>query len=168
MTAEQQVQDAAEQFIDEGADASQYFEEGDNALAIDMDGIEAAKFELIPQGTYECVIEELECKPSAASGKLCWYMKLAIVDGAFEGRKLFNNMSFSEAALPYTKASLMKIAPDVLHIRPFIPQKIADDGILVGRRLRVKTSIEAYEGEKRTKVKQLLASAEAGGDFITS
>jgi hypothetical protein len=144
----------------------EYFEEGDDSLVIDMDNVEEQSFELLPKGVYDCVIEDCEYKLSNSSGKPMWSLTLVVTSGEFEGRKLFANMSFSEKALPMTKATIMKIAPDVLQA-PFMPKKIADEGTLVGKNVRAKTKIEKYEGEERTRVANLMAPT-GGFDEFTS
>lgn len=138
------------------------FEQGDDALTINMDEVHAQSFELIPKGTYDVVIEKLEYSLSKSSGAPMWSVQLTITDGDFANRKLFTHLSFSEGALPGTKAAIQKIAPDLLS-SAFNPKKIAEEGSLVGIQARVKTGIETYQGEDRSKVKTWLAAA--GADF---
>jgi len=138
------------------------FEDGDDSLVIDFDKVEGQSFESIPKGTYAVVIEECEFKMSQSSGKPMWNMVLTISEGEFTGRKLFTFLSFSEKALPGTKTQITRIAPELLR-GPFDPKKIAAEGSLIGKIVRVKTKLETYEGEERTKVASFLTSASSDG-----
>lgn len=138
------------------------FEDGDDSLVIDMESVEGQSYEAIPKGTYAAVIEECEFKMSASSGKPMWNLVLTISEGDFKGRKLFTFLSFSEAALPGTKTQIQRIAPELLSKR-FDPKKIAADGTLIGKAVRVKTKLETYEGEERTKVASFLAAKASDG-----
>lgn len=143
--------------------ADDSFEEDDSSLSIDMDSVEEAKFEAIPKGTYDVVVEEVEFKHSNTSGKPMWNLTLVITSGEFKGRKLWHIMSFSEGAQPTTKAQLLKFAPELISSR-FDPKKIAESGKLNGKKFRVKTKIEPYEGQDRTKIAQVL-SPKDGDEF---
>lgn len=138
------------------------FEDGDDALTINMEAVEGQSFEVIPKGTYAAVIEELEFKMSNSSGKPMWAVTLTITDGEYSGRKLFTNLSFSEGALPNTKGQIQRFAPEVLS-SAFNPKKIAESGKLIGKSVRVKTKLETYEGEERTKIASFLAAAASNG-----
>lgn len=140
------------------------FQDDDDSLVIDMENVKAQSFEVIPKGTYNVVIEKCEYKRSESSNQPMWEMTMAITDGDFANRKLFTFMSFSEKALPGTKASIQKIAPALLE-GSFSPKKIADNGDLIGVVARVKTKIEPYNGEDRTKVAQWLAPEGSGDGF---
>lgn len=142
--------------------ADDSFEENDDSLSIDMGEVEEAKFETIPKGTYPVVVENAEFKYSNTSGKPLWNITLVITAGEFKGRKIWHMMSFSEAALPYTKAQLLKFAPELAATR-FDPKKIAESGQLTGKKFRVKTKIEAYEGQDRTKIAQVLPMGDSDG-----
>lgn len=142
--------------------ADDLFEDGDDALTINMDEVEGQSFEAIPKGTYAGVIEELEYKLSASSGQPMWALAVTITEGDYIGRKLFTNLSFSPKALPGTKANIQKIAPELLS-SAFNPKKIAESGKLIGKAVRVKTKLETYEGEERTKIASFLAGKASDG-----
>lgn len=138
------------------------FEDGDDALIINMDEVEGQSFEVIPKGTYNGVIEELEYKLSNSSGKPMWAVVITITEGEFTGRKVFHNLSFSEKALPGTKTAIQRMAPEVLS-SAFQPQKVAESGKLIGKSVRFKTKLESYEGEERTKIANFLAAKSSDG-----
>jgi hypothetical protein len=134
------------------------FEGGDGSVMIDLNSVEQASFEVIPRGTYAATIASCEYGLSQNSGMPMWTTQLEITEGEYEGRKLFNHISFSPKALPFTKKTLAAIAPELLS-GPFNPETTASD--MEGKAVRVKVSIEKYEGESRNRVKDLLAPAAA-------
>lgn len=142
------------------------FEENDSSLVFDMDAVEESSWEILPKGTYDCIIEDAKFAMSKSSNKPMWNVTLAVVDGEYANRKLFTYISFSEKALPMTKKQLNRIAPDLIS-KTFDPKKIADEGSLVGIQVRAKIIIEPYEGENKNKVTDLLAPTNGGGnDFL--
>lgn len=147
---------------------NELFEENDSAMVIDMENISEASFEVLPKGTYDCVIEKCDFAMSKSSDKPMWNIQLTVVDGEYKDRKLFTFMSFSEKALPMTKRTLGRIAPQLISTT-FDPKKIADEGTLVGTLVKAKTIIETYEGEKKTRIKDMLAPSNGGeDDFLNS
>lgn len=136
------------------------FEEEGESLTINMEDVAAQTFEAIPKGTYNVTIDSAEFKMSKSSNKPMWNLTLVITDGEYANRKIFTILSFSEAALPGTKAAIQRIAPQLLTAN-FNPKAIAESGDLVGLTARVKTKIEQYEGNDQTRVAGWLA---AGGD----
>ncbi len=141
---------------------SDTFEGGDGSVMMDLTEVEEATNEVVPRGTYSCTIEECNYKLSQNSGNPMWEIKLNIDDGDYEGRKLFTFLSFSDKALPLTKKTLAAIAPEFLS-GPFNMEEAASD--MEGKAVRVKTTIEKYQGEDRSRVKQLMA-AQAADAFI--
>lgn len=134
------------------------FEEGDGSLTMDLSNVEEATFEAVPRGKYPCVIETCEFKHSQNSGAPMWALTLAITEGEYEGRKLFSFLSFSEKAMPYTKRTLKAIAPEFLS-GPFDMADGASD--MEGKNVVANVTIEKYEGEARSRVKDLLAPSGA-------
>ena len=148
------------------------FESNESSLLIDLEAVEEQKFENIPNNKYPCVTEELEYKFSESSGKPMWAVKLTITEGEFEGRKLMTWISFSEAALPMTKTTLNRIAPDLIS-KTFDPEKIAEEGTMVGKQLIVRTKIEKItqgdrKGEMRTSVKDLYPGGSEADAFANA
>lgn len=141
------------------------FEEGDDALTINMNEVaEGGGFELIPKGEYDAVIEKLDFAMSKSSGRPMWNIMLSITDGEYVGRKLFAIISFSEKALPMAKMQINKIAPELLS-DAFNPKKIADEAKLIGTPVSAKVKIEVYEGENRSRVQTLGAPKSGTGEF---
>lgn len=134
-------------------------ETSDGGYVVDMTQVQEPSTEVLPKAIYNCEIDECEYKLSQASGLPMWAMILVVSDGEYQGRKFFNNMSFSEKALPYTKRSLAAIAPELLTV-DFRPDAV-DQYDMVGKRVRVQSKIGKNEnGEKRSEVAKLLPPAD--------
>jgi Protein of unknown function (DUF669) len=135
------------------------FEEGNN-LVVDLTGIQEAKFETIPRGIYNAEIDSVEFGMSQNSGAPMLTLQIAITDGQYQGRKLPTYWSFSQKALPFTKAAINRVAPEILTSK-FAPQQVADEGRLLGKPCRIRVNLEDYQGEPRSRITQILP-AEGG------
>lgn len=133
------------------------FEDGGN-LVVDLQGIQEAKFEAIPKGIYAAEIDAVEFGMSNNSGAPMLTLQIAISEGDYQGRKLYTYWSFSQKALPFTKAAIQRVAPELLGGK-FSPQKVADEGLLIGKPCRIRVNIEDYQGEPRSRISQVLAPA---------
>ncbi len=138
----------------------------EGGLVVDLrDTDENAGYELLPRAVYACVIDELEFGYSQSSGNPMWTWRVEVEDGDFAGRKLFTHTTFNEGGLPRTKKAIMRVAPELLE-GPFDPEEVAASGVMVGKRLRVRVDIKPYQGEKRNNVREILAPAGGGDDFV--
>lgn len=126
------------------------FQDGDSSL-VNWDDVNDVVDTPLPDGEYNVVITSCEYKLSASSGLPMWSTVLTVQGSDFDGRKLFENFSFSDKALPYTKKKLAQLDAGILAIKPFDLTKIPET--LVGKqtRVRVKGKEEEYQGEKRVR-----------------
>ena len=147
-------------FVSDDAYKSSVFEDGGN-LVVDLRGIEEAKFEAIPKGIYPAEVDSCEYGLSNNSGAPMFTVICMITEGAYEGRKLYTYLSFSQKALPYTKATIQRFAPELL-IGSFKPEQIAAEGRLLGKPCRIRVALEDYQGEPRSKIAQVLAPSSNG------
>lgn len=147
--------------ISEEVYAKSVFQEG-GGLVIDLASIEEAKFELIPRGIYDAEIDEWDFGMSENSGAPMFTGVFRLEHPDYSKVKLRSYFSFSPKALPYTKAGLNRFAKDVFGDGKFNPQKVADDGILLGRKVRIKVGHQDYEGEKRAKIDTVLPASSEG------
>jgi Protein of unknown function (DUF669) len=141
------------------------FEDGGN-LVVDLGGINEAKFEAVPKGLYEGEIDSAEYGLSQNSGNPMITLQVAITEGQYSGRKHYTFWSFSQKALPFTKAAINRIAPDLIAAGKFSPQRVCDEGMLLGRKCRIRITHEEYNGEMRSRIGQLLpplGNGAAGG-----
>lgn len=141
---EEEVEGAAHDTTEEDAAAGAMFENDEDGLVVNLSEVEEQKFELIPNGKQNIIIEENAYSLSKSSGKPMWSLKLNITGGEFKGRKLFPILSFSEKALPGTKAVIAVIAPELLDA----PFKVNDPNIVtsvVGRFAKVQVGTQKAE-----------------------
>ena len=141
------------------------FEEGGN-LVVDLGGISEMKFEAVPKGLYEGEIDSAEYGLSQNSGSPMITLTVAITEGQYAGRKHYTYWSFSQKALPFTKAAINRIAPDLIAVGKFSPQRVCDEGMLLARKCRIRITHEEYNGEMRSRIGQLLpplGNGAAGG-----
>lgn len=134
--------DTTEVEQDEAAGAM--FENNEDGLVISLSNVEAQKFEVLPVNTYNVIVEDNEFAMSKSSNKPMWNLKLAVLDDEFQNRKLFAFLSFSEKALPGTKAALQVIAPELADtdLRVNDADTVAS---IIGKKVRVKVGIEKNE-----------------------
>jgi hypothetical protein len=142
----------------------------DEGLVVDLTDVKEMSWENIPKGIYDAVIDECKYEISKNSSKPMWSMRFAVVEGEFANRKQFTYVSFSEKALGGTKRQIKQFAPELL-AGPFNAKKIADEGYLIGKPVRIKVDIEPYKPEgqpvqMRNRVKDIMAprGGVSGGD----
>ena len=136
--------------------------EGGSGLVVDLSGIEAMSFEAVPKGIYAATIEECNFEISKNSGAPMFSMVIRIDGGDYDGRTHYYYTSFSPKALPSTKTTLLRIDP-TLFAGQFEPQKVAEEGTLLGKPVRIKIGHEDYQGENRSRIQGILAPAADGG-----
>ncbi len=134
------------------------FESGDTSVMVDLSNVEAATFEVVPKGVYEAVIEECTFQHSQNSGQPMWAMRHNITDGPSEGRKIFDNVSFSPKAMPFSKKTLAVIAPELLS-GPFDPEQEAPK--MEGKKVKFRTTLKKWEGRDQTRIVEYLTVEEA-------
>lgn len=143
----------------------QTFEEGEEDDAeINMADVGDFKFITYPAGDYNVVIATCEYTKSESANKPMWKLSLEIEDGKFQGKKIPSFLSLSEGALPGTKAALKVLNPELAN-SSWKPQKVAEEGLLLGCRARIKLQIRPYQGQKRNNVRQWLPPT-AANEFI--
>ncbi len=146
----------------EEAQAAESSIEDDDNLTIDMSGVTEYSRELVPAGNYNCIISDCEYSRSKNANKPMWTLMLEVVDGDHQGRKFWTHVSFSEKALPGSKATIKAIKPELLDA-PLNPKKIAEEGILVGLNIVAKVGFDTYQSEKVNRVKSITAAGSGGG-----
>lgn len=143
------------------------FEGSDDGLVVDLSNVQEMSFESIPKGIYPAVLDDCKYEISKNSGQPMWNVRFTISEGDYANRKLFTYMSFSEKALPGTKRQIKQFAPELLS-GPFNAKKVADEGVLIGKQVRVKVDIENYKPEggevqKRNRVRDVFAATNSDG-----
>jgi hypothetical protein len=145
-------------------------EANEGTHVVDVDSIEAAKFELLPKGWYAAQIVQHDYVLSQSSGQPMWTLQLELnVPGADKPRKMYYHMSWAPGAAPYTKTLTEKVFADVL-VNPNYRtasnkldiKKIGDEAAFVGRDVEVNVQTQKYEGELRNQAKTLRLPTGAG------
>lgn len=139
--------------------------ENENTHVVDIDSIEEAKNEALPKGWYDMIVGEHDYALSQSSGQPMWTLKLQVEGGEYDGRAVYYHMSFSEKAVPYTKAAIQACFPDLLTDPQWRTtegrwdvKKIGDESALSGRRIQVQLKHQRYEGENRHTVAKIRPS----------
>ncbi|MEG1636119.1 MAG: DUF669 domain-containing protein [Cellulosilyticaceae bacterium] len=141
-------------------------------MVFDLTGVEEdKKFEIIPKGTYDAVVDELDFGESK-SGNPMITVKYSLTSPEYENRVIFDYWVLKgkgdEFGLAKLKKFLVRVCPDI-NLATFNPKTFADTGEAVGRACQLTLGIQTqkqgeYKGEKRNTVKDLLAAS--SGSFL--
>jgi hypothetical protein len=147
-------------------------DQDNSSLVLDLSGVEESKgFEVIPKGTYDAIVDELEFGESKAGNPMIT-VKYSLTDPEFEKRVLFDYWVLSGKGAEFGQAKLKKflvrVCPEV-DLTAFNPAQFADQGVAIGRECRLTVGIQTqkqgeYKGEKRNTVKDVLAPV--SGSFM--
>jgi hypothetical protein len=140
-----------------------------SGLVFDLTGVEEdKKFEVIPKGTYDAVVEELDFGDSKAGNPMVT-VKYSLTSPEYENRTIFDywvlqgkGAEFGQGKL---KKFLIRVCPET-DISSFNPKSFSDEGTAVGKQCRLTLNIQTqkqgeYKGDKRNTVKDVL-TAETG------
>lgn len=137
-----------------------------NGLVFDLTGVEEDKtFEVIPKGTYDAIVDELDFGDSKAGNPMVT-VKYALTGGEYDKRVVFDYWVLSGKGAEFGQSKLKKflvrVCPEV-DLAHFNPKDFSDAGTAVGRELRLTLGIQTqksgeYKGEKRNTVKDILTA----------
>ncbi len=137
--------------------------EADDNLVLDLEDVsdELPKFEAIPAGTYNCVIENTEYGPSKKGNPMItWTLK--VLDPPYDSRYLFyHTVLNSDAGLTRLKRMLTRVLPDI-DLGKFNPSVFARDGEGLGHMCRAKVRIK----QGQNNITDVLAPSEEAGAFL--
>jgi hypothetical protein len=131
-------------------------------------------FEVLPKGTYNAIIEDLEYTTSQASGDPMIHATYSITDAEYENRKVHDYYMLrgkgAEFSLPRLKQLLTRVCPEVA-LDAFNPSEFADSGVAINRQCQLKLIVQTqkkgdYKGEKRNSIREILASADLSNSFL--
>lgn len=122
---------------------------------VDFTDVEVKDYSPIPAGAYLLQIVDAEEKPSESSEYNYLSLGWAVVDGEFEGRRLWDILSYSPKALWKLKSFLLGVVGiDMEDLRDDF-QIIPDD--YVGLEAEARVTVEkSTEGETRNSIKKYL------------
>ncbi len=148
----------------------------EETMVFDLNAVEdtAGSFEVLPKGTYDAVIEELEFTRSQTSNDPMIKAVYSIIGGEYEGRKIYDFYMLAgrgaEFSMPRLKQLLLRVCPEV-ELSQFNPQEFADSGVAINRMCQLKLQVTTqkkgeYKGEKRNNVREILAGQTGSGSFL--
>lgn len=118
-----------------------------SSVNVDLSGVEASR-KVIPEGTYEVVVNEATQKDSRDGNPMIAF-EFEVSEGTHKGAKLYENCSLQPQALFKLKSVLLALGMD-------IPNKAFDLNLkdLIGLTCEVEVGHEVYEGKKRARILQ--------------
>lgn len=142
-----------------------YTEEG-GGMMVDLSGVDPDKgMEVLPRGIYPCVIHDCTYGNSQSSGNPMWTWVLEVESGEYQKRKLYFHLPFMDSMRARLKKVLIAVAPELAQ-QAFDPEKIANEGYLLGKKLRARVDIRPYQGQPRNNVRDLLAPEDGAASFM--
>ena len=100
---------------------------------------EIEEFKPLPKGKYHCRIADVEELKPTKNGDPMWRIRLLVVGGKHDGRAIYDNLVFSEAALPRLKHVCSSLGLDVSGKAEVTPD------LLEGREVVVNVTLRRYE-----------------------
>ena len=121
---------------------------------IDFSTVEDAQdFSPLPEGKYLCRVAEVE-EASTQYGDEMWKLRFVVAKGPCQGRYIFDNLVFSEAALKRVKLVCSRLGLDVSGEVELTPS------LIKGKACYVTVETEEYEdAEGATKVRNVVPFA---------
>ena len=98
---------------------------------------DAQDFTPLPEGRYPCRIVDIEEKLTQ-NGDDMWRLTFEVTEGEFEGRKIFDNLVFSDLSLKRVKLLCSKVGIDVTGDVDLNPD------MLIDRKCRITVVVEEY------------------------
>lgn len=125
-------------------------------IVVDFTGVSTSP-EVIPAGTYNARVYEVELRTSANSGNPYINWRFRIDGGEYDGRQLFFVTSLKEGALWNLKRTLK-----ALRFEGDLEGQVdlGDLDNFLGRQCRIVVGVEDYLGEPRNRVTRVLPPEE--------
>jgi hypothetical protein len=154
------------------AESGVEFEDGQSYSFNMKETQEDAGFTPIPKGQYLVTIDEVKFQLSKRSNQPMWNLTYSIAEGEFaeKNRKLFDIISLQASQQGRVKRFINRVAPELAEVEQFDPKKVADEGLLVGKQLRVKVDIEEdaeYGARNRVRDHYAPGAGGAGGSSFS-
>ena len=143
-------------------------------MTFNLNDVEEQSFEVIPKGTYNAVIEEMEFTESKSSGAPMIKAVYSITDGEFAERKIFDYYVLTgegaKYSLPKLKQLLSRVCPET-DLSSFNPVTFCESGVAVNRMCQIKLTVTTqkkgeYKGEKRNQIREILSAADVQNAFL--
>lgn len=102
-------------------------------------------FTPLPPGTYPCILRNIEEKKTRGGDEM-WSLQWEVASGEKAGRKIFDNLVFSIAALPRVKLVCKRLGIDTGKEVDLVPSMLMEKAALI------TVEITEYEGKERNQV----------------
>jgi hypothetical protein len=157
-----------------GDDSAEVEYEDGEGYTVDLSETpDSVEYPVYPRGIYSAELAEMTYGQSQRSGNNMWTCILELTDPALaeqnKGRapRQWLHLTFNDGGLPRVKQFLARIKCDddanlALLKGKFDPEKVADEGRLLGAKMRVKLDVRRYEGKNRNNVRDVLPPAADG------
>ena len=134
---------------------------------VDFSEVDTAQdYSLLPDGEYLCRIDSIDDTMTTNAGDAMWNLQMVVDDGDYRGRKVFDKIAFSRAALPRVKLLCKQLGLDVSGVSVLEPER------LIGRAVHVTVEIQSYTDrygeEKQTNKVTFAGYRKAGGPPASS
>ena len=134
---------------------------------VDFSEVDTAQdYSLLPDGEYLCRIDSIDDTMTTNAGDAMWNLQMVVDDGDYQGRKVFDKIAFSRAALPRVKLLCEQLGLDVNGVSILEPER------LIGRAVHVTVEIQSYTDrygeEKQTNKVTFAGYRKAGGPPASS
>lgn len=122
---------------------------------VDFTDVEERSFDLLPRGQYLIEVTGAEERTGETSGVDYLNLELTVLDGEFQGRKLFDSMSYSQNALWKLKGFLRAAGYDEEDLAGDFD---VDPAEYVGMEFVVTVTVqrdkrEGHEGEEQNRIR---------------
>jgi hypothetical protein len=128
------------------------------STVLDLTDVEEPEFQLLPPGTYDCTIIDVEAGFSSNENPMMTW-RLQTQDGQGKNRELRFFTMLTPDGQGRTKKTIRRIVPDY-DLASFVPANLGEE--LAGMECRALVRIRPYQGERRNSVTDLLAPASSG------
>jgi len=112
----------------------------------EVEDMESTSFSPIPDGSYPCRVADVKDGHQTKSGDEMWRLEFEIISGDFKGRRLFDNMIFSQKAASRVKLICSRLGIDTSGEVDLQPR------LLRGREVWITTYQEQYEGKTQNRI----------------
>ncbi len=134
---------------------------GSGSLVLDLEHAEAPGFEVLPNGVYDAVVDDLTFGDSS-NGNPMVTVVWRLTGDEYKNRKLYDFYTLNNTfGVSRIKSFLVNVVPEQ-PLSAFSPERFANDGMALGRNARIRVATRRYQGEMRNNVKEVLPAAQGG------
>ena len=108
------------------------------AIDLNFSGVERPSYEPLPEGDYSLVVSDFTLKPGKADpDKIIAHCVFEVIDGEYEGRKIFHFQGMNGTQLPYAKVML-----EAMFGEPLTEDISIDEDEIVGKSFQAHIGVQ--------------------------